>query len=71
MGEWKDKAEGTVKETVGKATGDQSMQNEGEAQDTWGHVQGAANNVKDKVGSAANRTAQDMEDATDDDAPNG
>jgi uncharacterized protein YjbJ (UPF0337 family) len=70
MGEWKDKAEGTIKETVGKVTDDQSMQNEGRAQDTWGHVEGAANNIKDKVGSAANRSAQDMEDSTDDDTTN-
>jgi len=66
MGELKDKAEGTIKKTVGSATGDESMQNEGQAQDTWGHVQGAVNNVKDKVGSAANNTAQNAENATDD-----
>lgn len=66
MGEWKDKAEGTIKETVGKATGDQSMENEGKTQDTWGHVQGAANNVKDKVGARMHDSARDAEDATED-----
>ena len=62
MGEWKDKAEGTVKETVGKVTGDDSQQTEGKAQKTWGDVQGTANDVKDTVGSAVSHATSDDND---------
>jgi uncharacterized protein YjbJ (UPF0337 family) len=63
MGEWKDKAEGTVKETVGNLTGDESKQTEGQAQQTWGNVQGTANDLKERVGAAVDDAKSDDRDS--------
>lgn len=63
MGEWKDKVEGTVKETVGNVTGDQSEQTEGQAQQTWGNVQGTADDLKERVGAAVNDATSDDRDS--------
>ena len=45
-GEW-DKVEGTAKETVGEATGDESTEVEGKAQDTLGHGKDTAETGKE------------------------
>ena len=45
-GEW-DKVEGTAKETVGEATGDESTEVEGKGQKTWGEGQDKASEAKD------------------------
>ncbi|GAC1405049.1 MAG: hypothetical protein NVSMB52_18850 [Chloroflexota bacterium] len=52
MGELQDKVEGKVKNVTGAVTGDDSKQAEGKTQETWGNVQGKANDLKDKVSDA-------------------
>jgi len=63
MSEMKNKLEGTAKEAMGTVTDDDSQKNEGRGQQTVGNAQGAANDVKDKVGNAVdNATSDDTHD---------
>ena len=52
MGEWTDKAKGKVKETVGAATGDRSLEAEGKKDTAKGHVKGAVEDAKRAVKDA-------------------
>jgi uncharacterized protein YjbJ (UPF0337 family) len=45
----RDRIEGTAKEYTGKVTGDEELETEGHAQDTWGEVKDTADDVKDTV----------------------
>jgi uncharacterized protein YjbJ (UPF0337 family) len=47
MGEHLDKAKGKIKQGVGDATGDDKLKGEGVLDELKGHVEGAANEVKD------------------------
>ena len=51
MGEKTDKLSGNVKEKVGQATGNESLEAEGKTEKAKGHVKGAANDVRDAVTS--------------------
>jgi uncharacterized protein YjbJ (UPF0337 family) len=42
-----DKAEGTIKETAGKLTGDKELESEGKIDKAKGDIHNAAGNVKD------------------------
>jgi uncharacterized protein YjbJ (UPF0337 family) len=64
MGEMKDKAEGKFKEAAGTVTGNDDQKAEGQAQQGWGNAQGAANKVKDSVGSALDNATSDDRDST-------
>jgi uncharacterized protein YjbJ (UPF0337 family) len=44
-----DRVEGKVKEVGGKLTGDDSLENEGKAQGTWGKAKDKAGDVWDDV----------------------
>ncbi|RKH34473.1 CsbD family protein [Corallococcus sicarius] len=46
MGEWTDKAKGKVKETVGVATGDRSLEAEGKADTLKGNIKGKVEDAK-------------------------
>jgi uncharacterized protein YjbJ (UPF0337 family) len=48
MSNW-DQVEGEVKEKAGEVTGDESMEREGEAQETWGDVKEKAGDVEDEI----------------------
>jgi uncharacterized protein YjbJ (UPF0337 family) len=48
MGNW-DQVEGEVKEKAGELTDDESMEREGQAQETWGDVKEKAGDVEDEV----------------------
>jgi uncharacterized protein YjbJ (UPF0337 family) len=48
-------AKGTVKDAVGKATGDGKMKAEGETEKATGKVQGAAGKARDAVRDAAKK----------------
>lgn len=45
----RDEMEGEVREQVGKATDDESMEKEGQAQETYGDVKEKADDVADDV----------------------
>lgn len=62
MGELKDKVQGTAKEAAGTVTGDDEMKNKGRAQETWGNVQGTANDVKNKVSNAVDNAKGDADE---------
>ncbi len=47
-----DKIKGSVKETVGRATGDKETEAEGKADKVKGHVKDAAHDVKEAVNKA-------------------
>lgn len=47
-----DKVKGSIKETVGKATGDKRMETEGRADKAKGDIKNAAEKVKDHVKDA-------------------
>jgi uncharacterized protein YjbJ (UPF0337 family) len=49
------KARGSVKDTVGKATGDDKMRAEGKADKTEGRLQKGFGKVKDKIRDALKR----------------
>ncbi|NBD09995.1 MULTISPECIES: CsbD family protein [Corallococcus] len=49
MGEWTDKAKGKVKETVGAATGDRSLEAEGKADTLKGKIKGVVEDVKHAI----------------------
>ena len=59
MGEFENKVEGTVKENVGAATGDTSMEIEGAGQKAVGNVEGAARHVEGKVEEVAGAVTGD------------
>jgi uncharacterized protein YjbJ (UPF0337 family) len=44
-----DQVEGEVKEKAGQVTDDESLENEGKAQETWGDVKEKAGDVEDEV----------------------
>ena len=44
-----DQVEGEVKEKTGQVTDDESLENEGKAQETWGDVKEKAGDVEDEV----------------------
>jgi uncharacterized protein YjbJ (UPF0337 family) len=48
MGNW-DQVEGEVKEKAGELTDDESMEREGQAQETWGDVKEKASDAEDEV----------------------
>jgi uncharacterized protein YjbJ (UPF0337 family) len=48
-------AKGSIKETVGKVTGDAKMQSEGTADKTAGKVQNAVGGAKDKLRDALDK----------------
>ncbi|GMT97904.1 hypothetical protein KH5H1_20230 [Corallococcus caeni] len=52
MGEWTDKAKGKVKETVGVATGDRSLEAEGKADTAKGKIKGVVEDVKHAIKDA-------------------
>lgn len=56
-GKW-EQAKGTVKSKVGELTGDQSLQAEGEAQNTGGSVQEGFGTAKRKVGETIERIGE-------------
>jgi uncharacterized protein YjbJ (UPF0337 family) len=45
----RDQVEGEVREQVGKATDDESMEKEGQAQEAWGDAKEKAGEVEDEV----------------------
>jgi uncharacterized protein YjbJ (UPF0337 family) len=45
----RDQVEGEVREQVGKATDDESMEKEGQAQEAWGDAKEKAGDVEDEV----------------------
>ncbi|MDA0220054.1 MAG: CsbD family protein [Proteobacteria bacterium] len=47
------KAEGSIKETVGKATGNDRLKNEGRADKAEGHVRSAVGDAKDAAREAS------------------
>jgi uncharacterized protein YjbJ (UPF0337 family) len=53
-----DQAKGAVKETVGKAIGDQKMQSEGTVDKLTGKVESAVGGAKDTLRDAVNRATK-------------
>jgi len=49
MGDDLDKAKGKVKQAAGDLTGDDSLRNEGKADETAGKAKGVVDDVKDKA----------------------
>ena len=49
-----DQAKGTIKDKVGEATGDRSMESEGEAERAGGNMQEGFGTARRKVGEAIN-----------------
>ena len=56
-----DRIEGNLKEAEGKITGDEELEQEGQAQDTWGKAKDSASDAVDGVKDAA----EDAKDAVD------
>jgi uncharacterized protein YjbJ (UPF0337 family) len=56
-----DRIEGNLKEAEGKLTGDEELEQEGRAQDSWGKAKDSASDAKDSVADAAD----DAKDAVD------
>ncbi len=54
-----DKVKGTVKETVGKVTGDKRMKSEGKTDKLKGDVKGAAQDAKDAAKGVRDSLAKD------------
>ena len=48
MSNW-DQVEGEAKEQAGKLTDDESTENEGRAQETWGDVKEKTDDVQDEI----------------------
>lgn len=62
-----EQAKGTVKETVGDATGNRDLeaegqadQAEGETQETWGKIKRGVGDAVDAVGDAISNTGKDI-----------
>jgi uncharacterized protein YjbJ (UPF0337 family) len=49
MGEWKDKAEGTLKEKEGELTDDPMREKQGEGQKEMGNAKGKLEDAKDEI----------------------
>ncbi|HXG69430.1 MAG TPA: CsbD family protein [Gemmatimonadaceae bacterium] len=62
MGEITDKVKGTTKEAAGKATGNDSMRREGQADQLKGDVKGAGNDVRDAIGDKVDDVRDKMHD---------
>ncbi len=58
-----DRAKGWVKGKVGEATGDKSLEAEGETENTAGHTQETWGKVKRGVGDAADAVGDTISDA--------
>jgi uncharacterized protein YjbJ (UPF0337 family) len=56
-----DRIEGNLKQAEGKLTGDEELEQEGRAQDSWGKAKDSASDAKDSVADAAD----DAKDAVD------
>ena len=56
-----DRIEGNLKEAEGKLTGDEDLEQEGQAQDAWGKAKDSASDAADSVKDAAG----DAKDAVD------
>ncbi len=61
MGELIDKAKGKVKEKLGRATGDKSLENEGRIDTLKGNVKGAVDTAKQRVKDALEDTKRERE----------
>ena len=64
-----DRIEGNVKEAEGKLTGDESLEQEGRAQDSWGKAKDSADDAYDSakdLGDDAWDSAKDTADAVKD-----
>ncbi|MBA2460260.1 MAG: CsbD family protein [Actinobacteria bacterium] len=57
----RDRIEGNVKEAEGKLTGDEELEKEGQAQDSWGKAKDSASDAVDAVKDAGD----DAKDAVD------
>ena len=62
MGELIDKAKGAVKEGIGRATGDKSLEAEGKVDTLKGNVKGAIDTAKQRVKDAVNDAKRDRND---------
>lgn len=56
-----DRIKGNLKETQGKVTGDEDLEREGEAQESWGKTKDSAGDAWDGIKD----TADDAKDAVD------
>ncbi|RKH03683.1 CsbD family protein [Corallococcus sp. CA053C] len=63
MGEWTDKAKGKVKETVGVATGDRSLEAEGKADTLKGNIKGKVEDAKRVIKDAVDGDKEPRRDA--------
>lgn len=54
------KAIGTIKETVGRVTGNDSLQNEGAADKTVGGLQAGVGKIARKIDNAVEETKRDL-----------
>jgi uncharacterized protein YjbJ (UPF0337 family) len=64
-----DRIEGNVKEAEGKLTGDESLEKEGQAQDSWGKAKDSADDAYESakdLGDDAWESAKDTADAVKD-----
>jgi uncharacterized protein YjbJ (UPF0337 family) len=59
MGEFENKVEGTVKENVGGAIGDRSMEIEGAGQKAVGDAEGAMRHAEGKIEEVAGKVTGD------------
>ncbi|HWL34324.1 MAG TPA: CsbD family protein [Gaiellaceae bacterium] len=57
----RDRIEGNLKEAEGKLTGDEELEKEGQAQDSWGKAKDTAGDAWDKTKDAAD----DVKDTVD------
>lgn len=62
MGEFIDKLKGTSKEATGRATGDDSMRREGQADQVKGDVKGVGNDVREGATDAVDDVREKMHD---------
>ena len=64
-----DRIEGNLKEAEGKLTGDETLEQEGQAQDSWGKAKDSADEAYDSakdLGDDAWKSAKDTADAVKD-----
>ena len=60
-----DRIEGNVKEAEGKLTGDESLEKEGQAQDSWGKAKDSADDAYETAKDLADDTLDSARDAAD------
>ena len=60
-----DRIEGNVKEAEGKLTGDESLEKEGQAQDSWGKAKDSADDAYESAKDLADDTLDSAKDAAD------